>query len=106
MAKLKLVPDPTFKAKVPIRVAGAGEIEVEFTFKYRDRDQLQAFFKPLQKPGAVFDADLVTAMCTGWDLLETFNAENVETLCRQYIQAPRAIFEVYGAELTGARAKN
>ena len=106
MAKLKLQPDPTFKAKVPVGVPGAPDVEVEFVFKYRNRDEFLAFLEPLQKDDAAFDAGLVMAMCQGWDLLDAFSAENVALLCLNYVSAPRAVFEAYGRELTKARAKN
>jgi hypothetical protein len=106
MAKLKLQPDPTFRAKVHIGVPGSDDAEVEFTFKYRNRDEFLSFLDPLQKDGAAFDTDLVMAMCNGWDLLDAFTAENVGLLCLNYVSAPRAIFEAYGKELTKARAKN
>jgi hypothetical protein len=40
MAKLKLVANPTFRAKVGIPVAGGPEVPVEFVFKHRTKTAL------------------------------------------------------------------
>ena len=106
MAKLKLQPDPTFKATVQIGVPGASDAAVEFVFKYRNREEMLAFLGPLDSPDAKFDDVLVMSMCSGWDLLDNFNAENVALLCLNYVSSPRVIFDSYCQELTKARAKN
>lgn len=103
MPKLKLKPDPTFKAKVGIPVAG-GDVEmVEFTFKHRSRDELDSF---LQTSDQLRDAALIMAVASGWELADEFNAENVGLLVQNYISSPRAVFDVYLDELIKARAKN
>ena len=45
-------------------------------------------------------------MCTGWELADAFNAENVGTLALNYIAAPEAIFTTYLDELTKVARKN
>jgi len=42
MAKIKLIPEPTFTAKVPVPVPGGKPVEVEFTFLHRKRDEVKA----------------------------------------------------------------
>ncbi|MGH8430341.1 MAG: phage tail assembly chaperone [Solimonas sp.] len=104
MAKLKLNPDPTFKAKVRISVAGADEpVEVEFTFKHRTKDELQKF---IEASASREDADNVLEMASGWELADAFTREAVDVLAQNYITAPRAIFDRYIDELVKAREKN
>jgi hypothetical protein len=103
MAKLQLKPNPTFRAKVAIPVAGGDAVDVEFTFKHRTRDELQKFIDD----GASVEAeDRILAMAESWDLSDPFSRENVAALAQNYIAAPMAIFETYLDELVKARRKN
>lgn len=104
MAKLKLQPDPTFKAKVEISVPGAAPASVVFTFKHRSRQEMDRFLKSVSDMKD--DVEMVMALATGWELADDFNEENVKALVDSYISAPASIFEVYIKELTGARSKN
>lgn len=103
MAKLKLQPEPTFRAKVCIAVPGAAPVDVEFTFKYRNRDEVQAFIDASKERDNVAT---ILEMCTGWELADAFDAENVGTLALNYIAAPEAIFTTYLDELTKVARKN
>lgn len=105
MAKLKLNPEPTFKAKVGIPVPGARPVDVEFTFKYRTREQMLEFF---ERDGADDEKDEQTLahVVVGWDLDDEFTPENVARLCNNYPGAGKAIFARYLEESSGARAKN
>lgn len=103
MAKLKLTPDPTFKAKVGIPVAGGGIDQVEFVFKHRTRDELDAF---LRRANELRDAALILEVASGWELADGFTEENLTKLVQNYIGSPKAIFEKYLDELTRAREKN
>lgn len=103
MAKLKLIPDPTFKAKVGIPVAGGPDADVEFVFKYRTKDELAEFRKSLD---GLNDVDATMAMVSGWELDDAFTPENLSILFQQRIAAPEAIFRTYMHELTGARLGN
>lgn len=103
MAKLKLIPDPTFQAKVAIPVAGKGEVDLVFTFKHRTRSEMQAFLAQHQE---LDDVKLVTGCASGWELADEFNDANVAEFASQYIAGPSAVFETYCAELIGARRKN
>lgn len=101
--KLRLVPDPTFKAKVAIPVPGQRDALVEFTFKYRNADQLLEW---VSNSRDALDADLVFECAIGWALDDEFTADNVRTLCNNYPGAGNAIVSVYLDESRGARAKN
>lgn len=104
MAKLKLVPDPTFKAKVEIAVPGATPAGVVFTFKHRSRQEMDRFLKQVSDMND--DVEMVMALAVGWELADDFTEENVRALVDSYISAPAAIFETYLKELTGNRSKN
>lgn len=104
MAKLKLQPDPTFKAKVEISVPGAAAAKVEFTFKHRTRQEMDRFLKAVSDMKD--DTEMILALASGWDLADDFTEENVRTLCDCYIAAPAAIFDSYLQELSGNRRKN
>lgn len=103
MAKLSLVASPTFKAKVGIPVAGGDTVDVEFTFKHRTRKELGEFIQPGDERG---DLDTVMACATGWELVEEFTRDNVETLIENYGGAALAIYLKYLDELSGQRTKN
>jgi hypothetical protein len=103
MAKLKLQPDPTFKAKVAIHQPGAEPVDVEFTFKHRGRKELASFAEAMSGIG---DAELILALATGWELEDPFNAENVAVLVEHHYTAPAAIWMTYLEALTKAKEKN
>lgn len=103
MAKLKLTPDPTFSGMVEIHVPGKEPAEIEFTFKYRDREELEAFAGSM---ATMSDAELILNLASAWDLADAFTKESVETLVKKYYSAPRAVYEKYLQELTGAKEKN
>lgn len=103
MAKLKLQPNPTFKAKASIPVAGGAPIDLEFTFKHRNREDLNAFLKSAIE---LQDAALIMACAEGWELEDAFTADNINTLAQNYITAPQIIFNTYLNELVKAREKN
>lgn len=103
MAKLTLVANPTFKAKVGVPVAGSSPVEVEFVFKHRTKTALDEFIKSrADKP----DAESFLAMVDGWNLDDEFNAENVELLLQNYIGTALATYRVYVDQLVQARLGN
>ena len=108
MAKLKLIPDPTFEAKVAVPVPGAGTVDVKFTFKHRTRDELQRFLAETASDAEskMDDVQLVMACACGWELADTFDEKNVGEFVRQYIAGPASVYETYTAEMIGARLKN
>ena len=103
MAKLALVANPTFKAKVPIPVAGGVAVEVEFTFKHRTKTALDEFIKSRADKS---DAESFMAMVEGWELEDAFNAENVEVLLQNYIGTALATYRVYVDQLVQAKLGN
>jgi hypothetical protein len=103
MPKLKLTPDPTFKAPVLIPVPGGPDASVVFTFKHRTREQVLAWLEEDKDAG---DVPTVNAVALGWDLDDEFNDANIERLCQNYAGAGYAIVNTYLTELRGARTKN
>ena len=103
MAKLRLNPEPTFKAKVGVPVPGSRPAEVLFTFKHRTRDEIIDWVDTSRDAN---DVESVMACAVGWDLDDEFNAENVGRLCNNFPGSGVAIVGVYLDELRGARAKN
>lgn len=103
MAKLTLVANPTFKAKVGIPVAGGDPVEVEFTFKHRTKSALDEFIKSRAEKS---DVDSFFDMVEGWDLTDTFNRESVELLLENYIGTALTTYRAYIDELVQAKLKN
>jgi len=104
MAKFKLQPDPTFKAKVKIPVAGESKAsEVEFTFKFRGRDELTALLERNKTQGRVAT---VMEMAVGWELSDEFNEDNIRLLDETYIGALDRVADTYWEEHTKALEKN
>ena len=111
MAKLKLIPDPTFEAKVAVPVPGAGTVDVKFTFKNRSRDEMRRLTARCNPESPEYEPDMtdlqmVMECACGWELADAFTEDNVKTFCANYIAGPAAVFETYVAEMAGARLKN
>lgn len=103
MTLLKLLADPTFKAKVPIPVAGKDAVEVEFEFKHRTQPELTKFMEWSKDKT---DIEAVMATVVGWELDDKFNKENVKRLLENYHGAGRAISNRYYTELMALRLGN
>lgn len=101
--KLKLNPEPTFKAKVGIPVPGVGIAQVEFTFKHRTREEVVAWIEAGREQS---DGDAVCDCVVAWGLDDEFTPENVARLCNNYSGAGGAIVAAYLDELRGARRGN
>lgn len=115
MAKLKLVAEPTFRAKVGIPVAGGPPVDVLMTFKHRTRKQWDEWIAAAKASAAVEAVTSVTPddevksfmdVVVGWDLEDEFNAENVALLLQNYYGAGHAAVRVYSAELWNNSVKN
>lgn len=102
--KLKLVPDPTFKAKVEIPVPG-GSADIECEFKYRSKSDVAVWHDELVKSEAS-DPDALMTFLVSWNLDDEFNAENVAALCAAYPRAAHSIMLKYARELGGVREGN
>jgi len=100
--KLRLVPDPTFKAVAPIPVPGKGTVEVEFVFRWRGQKDLDAFIALKDRS----NVDLLMDILAGWELDDPFNRENVEKFVDHYPAAAAPITRVYVQECYGAREGN
>jgi hypothetical protein len=103
MAKLTLKVDPTFPAIVDIPKAGSEPVQIRFDFKHRTKDELNEFTKTRADKT---DVEYIMEMATGWDLNDEFNAENINSVCQNYIASPLAIYMKYVDELVKAKAKN
>lgn len=103
MAKIKLIPEPTFTAKVPVPVPGGKPVEVEFTFLHRKRDEVKAW---IDANSDASDSETVMWCAKGWELDDEFTAENIDTLCQNYAASGVAILQTYFDALRGARTKN
>lgn len=98
MTNFKLQPDPTFKAKVRVPVAGAAPAEVVFTFKHRSKSDFDRFMA--QSEGRP-DADFLLDIAEDWDLADAFTRENLELLVQNYGGAAVAISSTYVTQLSG-----
>lgn len=103
MGKLKLVANPTFKAKVGIPVAGGEPVEVEMVFKHRTKSDLDKFMSSREDKT---DVESFMEMVDGWDLEDKFNKESVGLLLENYIGSALATYRVYVDQLVQARVKN
>ena len=114
--KLKINPDPTFKADVKITVPGQTEPgTLPVTFKYRGRDEYKALLESFQEKtdesgnatqkGKTF-AEALPAIATGWGLDEDFTPENIEIFLNNYPAAYQEIFAEYSRLLLVSRIKN
>ena len=103
MAKLRLVANPTFQAKVGIPIAGGESVDVLMTFKHRTKTDLYAF---VSDASGKEDIDLFMAMVSGWELEDEFTRENAATLLENYHGAGLATFRVYIDQLMQAKLGN
>lgn len=103
MAKLSLTPNPTFRAKVGIPVAGSNPVAVEFEFKHRTKSDLDKF---MQSRTGVADLDSIMDMVAGWDLAEPFDRDGMAALLENYAGAAIALYVGYVDELLQAKRKN
>lgn len=101
--KFSLTAAPTFKATVPIPVAGSKPYDIEFTFKNYTKD---AFKDLTEKWKSVEDHEAIMDIACGWDLDDPFNAESVEELTQNHAGSAGAIFAKYVAERIGAKTGN
>ena len=101
----KLVPNPTFPAKVGFHVPGeTASQKITFTFKYRDTEQLAAFQEEIKGKGNV---EVVMLIAEGWQGIDLpFDEESLAQLFRYHHSAPERIVQAYYAELIGARLGN
>lgn len=102
---LKLKPNPTFKAKVAISVAGEQRLPViDVEFRYLDRDSVQNYFENLR---GKTDAEGLSEIVVGWSGVDApYSAEALATLLNSYPAAAADLFEAFRRELLEAKRKN
>lgn len=103
MAKLKLTANPTFKAKVPVPIAGDAAVDVEMTFKHRTKAALDKWISSAEGRS---DVASFMDMVEGWELEDEFNEANVVLLLENYIGVGVAVLRTYVEQLVQAKAKN
>lgn len=106
MAKLSINPAPTFKADVPVSLAGKDNavVDVEMTFRHRTKSELVALQERSLKQS---DLETFNEMVTGWNLEDApFDPEHVAAFLENYAGAALATWETYKAELTKVKRKN
>lgn len=106
MAKLNLVPNPTFDAKVGICPAGddATPMFVTMTFRHRKKADFIAW---LNSRDGKSDVESFMDMVVGWNIDDLpFTKENVEALVENFAGAARSVLDVYTAQLVKAKLGN
>ena len=101
----KLQPNPTFKAKVGISVAGASRpAEIDVEFKYLSKEGIKDYFDNLQ--GKV-DAEALAEIIVGWTGPDqAYSAEALALLLDNYPAAASDLFDCFRRELLEAKRKN
>jgi len=102
---LKLIPEPKFKADVPLTIPGKPEpVVVSMTFKYMTRQQFISFMED-EKDRLL--TDTVGELITGWDGFDAeYSRENLNTFFEHYPNAPIEIWREYNKQLFESRVKN
>lgn len=100
---LLLSPDPTFKSKVDIPIAGAKPFVVEFVFRHKSKDQLKEWLDSMQDKE---DADAILEVASGWDQPDAFDRDSLVKLAQNRIGSVGAIIAKYISELADKRLGN
>lgn len=102
---LKLQPNPTFKTKVAISVAGEKrQPEIEIEYRYLDREEVADYFANL--PGKT-DAESLAEIVVGWSGVDAaYSPEALATLVKKYPASAADLFEAFRRELLEAKRKN
>ena len=100
-----LQPNPTFKARVPITIAGQEKpAHVEIEFRHMTREGVKTFFENL---GGRTDGEALADIVVGWSGVDqAFSQEALLVLLDNFPSAAAAIFKVFSSELFEARTKN
>lgn len=127
MAKIKIAPNPTFKAKVQIPRVGGEAVAVDFEFKYLDRIALSALFDrwniardahatKVQDEGMswqdataseiALQVDQLKDIVSGWGFDEKLSDEAMTALVTTCVGAPQAVLAAYQAAYQPARLGN
>lgn len=127
MAKIKIAPNPTFKAKVQIPRVGGEAVAVDFEFKYLDRIALSALFDrwntardaratKVQDEGMswqdataseiALQVEQLKDIVSGWGFDEKLSDEAMTALVTTCVGAPQAVLAAYQAAYQPARLGN
>lgn len=127
MAKIKIAPNPTFKAKVQIPRVGGDAVAVDFEFKYLDRIALSALFDrwntardaratKVQDEGMswqdataseiALQVEQLKDIVSGWGFDEKLSDEAMTALVTTCVGAPQAVLAAYQAAYQPARLGN
>ena len=102
---LKLNPDPTFTADVPLTVPGKAQpVTIQMEFKYVAGEAAGKFFEDIATKTNV---EAITTFAVGWKKVDApFSKEAVEMLLGNYPNAAQEIFAAYQRNLFESRVKN
>lgn len=127
MAKIKISPNPTFKAKVSIPRVGDKPVEVDFEFKYLNRIALSGLFDKwntardehaarVQEDGLSWQEATASEIAlqvtqlkeiiSSWGFDEKLSDETLTALVTTCVAAPKAVLEAYQAAYQPARLGN
>lgn len=101
----KLQPNPTFKVKVPISIAGqATPPQIEVEFKYLNKAAVKAFFEGMT---GKTDAEALAELIVGWSGVDApYSQDALATLVENYPASSADLFEAFRRELLEAKRKN
>lgn len=101
----KLQPNPTFKTRLAISIAGettSPPIEVEF--KYLSKKAMKDYFAGID---GKTDAEALGELIVGWSGVDKpYDLPTLETLLDNYPAAASDLFEAFRRELLEAKRKN
>ena len=102
---LKLQPNPTFKTKVSISVAGeARNQDIEVEFKYLSKSKIKSCFEEI---AGKTDSDALFDIVVGWSGVEVaYSKDALAELIDNYPSAAADMFEAFRRELLEAKRKN
>ncbi len=102
----KLQPNPTFKTKVNISIAGQEKpAQIEVEFKYLSKTQVRDFFEALA--GKQDDAEALSELIVGWSGPDqAYSKEALSLLLDNYPSSAGDLFEAFRRELLEAKRKN
>ncbi|WP_052736110.1 phage tail assembly chaperone [Aquincola tertiaricarbonis] len=104
---LKLIPNPTFKAKVQIPEPGGLEHQVTIEFKHHTRDEMDRLIESDAWKASGNEIANVMSIVVGWEGIDApFNAESVALLVQHYQLAPAHIVEAFVRNQMGAKLGN
>ena len=108
----KLQPNPTFKTRVGISVAGTDKpVEIEVEFKYLAKKPLREYFDRINGRGAnatpMTDEEGLAEIIVGWSGVDQpYSREALATLLENYPAAPVDLYGAFSRELMEAKRKN